>query len=146
MNENTVCDKSADLMYNIKRLCIKIHRTFGFGLLENAYRKLLVALLKKEGYEVLEEVPIPISFENVKIENAFRADIIVNNSIIIELKAVEELNKSHFLQLATYLQLSDIPQGLLVNFHSPDIFKGMFTTDLNELRKKYSPYNYGKIF
>lgn len=116
------------------------------GLLENAYRKLLVALLKKEGYEVLEEVPIPISFENVRIENAFRADIIVNNSIIIELKAVEELNKSHFLQLATYLQLSDIPQGLLVNFHSPDIFKGMFTTDLNELRKKYSPYNYGKVF
>lgn len=94
---------------------------------------------------MLEEVPIPISFENVRIENAFRADIIVNNSIIIELKAVEELNKSHFLQLATYLQLSDIPQGLLVNFHS-DIFKGMFTTDLNELRKKYSPYNYGKVF
>ncbi len=127
----------SSMIYDIKGMCIRIHKALGAGLLESAYKKALVVLLKKSGYKVIEEAGIDIKFEDVEITNAFRADLIVNDMLIIELKAVEKLEKPHFLQFGTYLQLSGIPYGLLVNFHSKDIFQGMYTASLQKLRELY---------
>lgn len=105
---------------------IEIHRGIGPGLLESVYEKLLCYELGKLGLTVEEQVPIPVIYDNKKFtEIGFRADIIVNNQVLIEIKSVEGLAPVHFKQVLTYLRLTDLRIGLLINFNEKILMKGV---------------------
>lgn len=93
-----------------------IHRELGPGLLESAYEEALVYLLTKDGISIERQKQIPIKIENHSIECGFRADLVIENQIICELKSVEKLIPIHEAQLMTYLRLSGLKIGLLMNF------------------------------
>ena len=95
---------------------IEIHRRLGPGLLESVYRKVLAYELRKSGFEVEEEWPIPVEWDEVRLEVGFRADLIVNSSVLVELKSLEKLAPVHKKMLLTYLRISDKRVGLLINF------------------------------
>lgn len=96
---------------------IHVHKTLGPGLLESVYESCLFHRLVKAGLNVRQEQPIPVVFEEVKLECGYRADIIVEGKLIIEVKAVEALNDIHKAQVLTYLRLTNIKLGLLMNFN-----------------------------
>ena len=95
---------------------IKLHQTLGPGLLETVYETILARKLEQAGLEVQRQVPIPIVFEGMSFDEGFRADLIVNNLVIVELKSVEKLPPSHKKQLLTYLKLTGLKLGYLLNF------------------------------
>ena len=97
--------------------CIKIHKRLGPGLFESVYEEVLSYELANRGFEVHRQVAIPVIYEEVIFDKGFRADIIVNRKVIIELKSVEELKPVHYKQLLTYLKLGDKRVGLLINFN-----------------------------
>ncbi len=97
--------------------CYKIHKTLGPGLLESVYLEILIHELKKAGLKAEKEVGIPVHYEDVKLDLGFRADLIVGNLVIIELKAVEKVLPVHKKQLMTYLRLTGLKLGLVVNFN-----------------------------
>ena len=96
----------------------KIHTKLGPGLLESAYRTLMVYELRKRGFEVAFEVPVPVVYEEVKLDAGYRLDLLVNQCVIVEIKAVEKLIPVHDAQLLTYLKLTNIRLGLLINFNT----------------------------
>jgi GxxExxY protein len=93
-----------------------VHKKFGPGLLESAYEEALIYLLEKEGLTVERQKVIPIKIDDLVISSGFRADIIVENSLICEIKSIEKMAPIHEAQLLTYLRLSNIKTGLLINF------------------------------
>lgn len=95
---------------------ITVHRQLGPGLLESVYEVVLAYELVKQGLEVKRQVPIPIKYQNIRFDEAFRADLVINEKVIVELKSLEEISKSHRKQLQTYLKLSDKKLGFLLNF------------------------------
>lgn len=95
---------------------IKIHQALGPGLLESAYERILVYELRKRGYSVETQVSVPLRYEDIQIDEGFRADIIVNGLVLVELKSVEKLSPVHKKQVLTYLKLTGIRLGLLINF------------------------------
>ena len=103
----------------------QVHRELGPGLLESVYEKCLIYELKEAGLNVATQVFIPIKYKNLRIDNALRIDILINNKIIIELKAVNELADIHTAQLLSYLKLTNNTLGLLINFNVPIIKKGI---------------------
>lgn len=98
---------------------IKVHTKLGPGLLESVYQRALAYELTKRGLTVETEKPIMFHYEELVFDEGFRADIIVNGSLIIELKSVEKLAPVHSKQLLTYLRLSELKLGLLINFGEP---------------------------
>jgi len=111
MNENEIAREVVDAAY-------KIHTRLGPGLLESVYQCVLEYELGKRGLQVKAEQPIPVVYEDVHLEVGFRADLIVENKVIIELKSVETVHPVHKKQLLTYLRLADKRLGLLINFGS----------------------------
>ena len=97
-------------------VAIQIHRKLGPGLFESVYQAVLAYELRKRGLRVEEEVPIPVVWEEVKLEVGFRADMIVEDAVILELKSVETVHPVHKKKLLTYLRLADKRLGLLINF------------------------------
>jgi len=95
---------------------IETHRRLGPGLLESVYRKILAYELRKRGFEVLEEWPIAVVWDDMPSEIGFRADLIVNAVVLVELKSIEKLAPVHNKILLTYLRLADKRVGLLINF------------------------------
>lgn len=95
----------------------KIHTTLGPGLLESVYEVVLVHELELRGLEVVYQQAIPVVYEGVKLELGFRADIIVDRKVVIEVKSVESIAPVHAKQLRTYLRLMDLRLGLLINFN-----------------------------
>ena len=104
---------------------IKIHRVLGPGLLESVYRAALAFELQKLGLRVAVERPIPAVYENIHLELGFRADIIVENKVIIETKSVEALAPIHGKVLLTYLRLADVRLGMLINFNTVMVKDGI---------------------
>jgi len=96
---------------------IEVHRVLGPGLLESAYEECLAWELTAAGLTVKRQVPLPVVYKAVKLECGYRLDLVVNEQLIIELKTVEKLLTIHEAQLLTYLKLSGIKKGLLLNFH-----------------------------
>ncbi len=96
---------------------LKVHKLLGPGLLESVYRAALAFELKKHGLRVAGERAIPAVYEDVYLELGFRADIVVENKVIIETKSVEALAPIHGKVLLTYLRLADVRLGLLINFN-----------------------------
>ena len=109
----------------IVNLCLKIHKTLGPGLLESVYEEILVYELKKSGLEVLRQKGIPVIYETVKLDIGFKADLIIESKLILELKSVETVLPVHKKQLLTYLRLTKIKLGLLVNFNENLIKNGI---------------------
>ena len=97
-------------------VAMNIHRRLGPGLLESVYQKVLAYELRKRGLGVTEEQPIPVVWDDVTLEIGFRADLIVNGMVIVELKSVENISRVHKKILLTYLRLADKRVGLLINF------------------------------
>lgn len=96
---------------------IKIHKVLGPGLLESVYSAALAYELKKRGLEVVIEQPIPVIYEAVKLEVGFRADLIVENKVVVEIKSIEAIAPVHGKILLTYLRLTNKKLGLLINFN-----------------------------
>ena len=101
-----------------------VHREFGPGLLESAYRDCMVLELTLRGMAVERELNLPITFRGTTLPNAYRVDLLINKTFLIELKAVESLQPIHRVQLNTYLKLLRLPLGLLINFNVPLIKDG----------------------
>jgi GxxExxY protein len=96
---------------------IEVHRNLGPGLLESAYRECLRYELLQRGYEVLQEVPLPLIYKGMKLDCGYRLDILVNDAVIVEIKSVESLAPIHEAQLLSYLKISGGKIGLLLNFN-----------------------------
>lgn len=111
------------LIYNVKNVCMSIHKEFGPGLLENAYQQILKIKLLEKGYDVKTEVPCDIQVDGMTIKSAYRIDMIVNDCLIVELKTVNKILPVHHRQLATYMTLAKKEVGLLVNFYCNDLFE-----------------------
>ena len=105
-------------------LSIKMHRDLGPGLLESVYETVLAGKLAKLGYSVDRQRPVDIEFEDMRFEAAFRIDLLVNATLLIEIKSVESLNAAHAKQLLTYLRLTKQPLGLLINFGGATLREG----------------------
>lgn len=104
---------------------LKIHKALGPGLLESVYQSVLTYELRSRGLRVQAEVSIPVVYESVKLETAFRADLIVDGCLLVELKSVEQITPVHKKQVLTYLRLTEIKLGLLVNFNEELIKNGI---------------------
>lgn len=98
-------------------LAIKVHKALGPGLLESAYKECLYYEIKKAGLQVEKEKPMPLIYEEVKLDIGFRIDLFVENKLVIDTKSVEALNDVHTAQVITYLKLSKSKLGLLINFN-----------------------------
>ena len=98
-------------------LCFKVHTAFGPGLLESEYKECLFYELIKKGFKVEKEFPIPIVYEEIKLDYGYRLDLLIEDILVIELKTVEALNEVHVAQLLTYLKLGGYKLGLLINFN-----------------------------
>jgi len=105
--------------------CYRIHSQLGPGLFESVYEKILVIELEKAGLKVFSQVTIPVIWDNIQIDQGFRADLIVNYKVIIEIKSVEAISPVHHKQLLTYLRLTDMKLGLLINFNEKLIKEGI---------------------
>ena len=118
MTENEIAKIIVDSAYHV-------HRKLGPGLLESVYEVILAHELKKRGLEVERQVPVAIVFEGIKFDEGFRADIIVEDKVFVELKSIEKVMPVHKKQLVTYLRLADKRLGLLINFGSELIRNGI---------------------
>ncbi len=115
-----------EITYQIRGAIFNVYNALGPGLLESVYQVTLIYELKKRGLDVKSELPLPVFYDDVKMDVGFRIDLLVNDLVIIEIKSVEELAKVHHKQLITYLKLSGKPIGILVNFNCDNIDKNIF--------------------
>ncbi|SHL28463.1 GxxExxY protein [Chryseobacterium polytrichastri] len=111
---------------------MKIHRKLGIGLFENVYERCLIHELKNKGMNVESQKDICVNYEGLVIEKAFRVDLLIENKVIIEIKAVQDINDYHFFQLLNYLRIADMKLGMILNFHST-LFKNGVRRVVNKL-------------
>ena len=109
----------------IIKLAMKVHTKPGAGLLESVYQECLRYELSKAGFQVEKEKPYPLLYEELKFDLGFRADLVIEDKIIVECKCVEALHEVHKAQLLTYLRLADCKLGLLFNFKTLQLRNGM---------------------
>ena len=110
MGENEIAQKILDAAF-------RIHRELGPGLLESVYEAILARELTRHGLSVVRQQPIPIRFEDMQFDEGFRADLVINGCVIVELKSVDKLQPVHGKQVLTYLKLMKFKLGLLINFN-----------------------------
>ena len=127
MKENRIATLIVDAVF-------KVHTKLGPGLLESVYEVALAYELEKKGLSIKRQVPVPIKYDDLVFDEGFRADVIVDKSVIVELKSVELIAPVHKKQLLTYLRLTDKRLGLLINFGAPLIKQGIFRI-VNGLRE-----------
>lgn len=118
MNENEISKIIVDC-------CFKVHNQLGPGLLESVYEEVLSYELIKRGLKIERQKGIPVLYDDIKMELGFRADIIVENKVIIELKSIDAIAPVHSKQLLTYLKLTGLKLGLLINFNEALIKDGI---------------------
>lgn len=113
------------LTYNVIGCAMEVHRELGPGLLESAYEECLFFVLHQKGMVVQRQVPIPLNFRGVKLDCGYRADLIVERKLILEIKAVELIKDIHVAQVLPYLKISKLNTGLLINFNTPVLKNGI---------------------
>ncbi|HBE18891.1 MAG TPA: GxxExxY protein [Cyanobacteria bacterium UBA11149] len=118
MNEN-------ELSNAIIGLAMRVHTALGPGLLESTYEACLEYEINKAGFKVEQQKPLPLIYKDVELECGYRVDLIVENKLILEIKAVESLHPIHSTQLLTYLKLSKCKLGLLINFNLTHLKDGI---------------------
>ncbi len=106
------------ISYTVIGLAIEVHRQLGPGLLESAYQQCLFYEIKKAGLKVEKEITLPIIYKEIKLDQGYRIDLLVEDKLVIELKTVENYTSVHFAQILTYLKLGNYPLGLLINYNS----------------------------
>ncbi|MCK4983309.1 MAG: GxxExxY protein [Victivallaceae bacterium] len=124
-----------ELSKDIVDAAIKIHRALGAGLLESVYEVVLAHELESRGMFVRRQVPIAIDYNGIVFEEGFKADVIINNKVILELKSVEEIKPVHKKQLQTYLKLTGCKLGFLLNFNT-SLMKDGITRCVNGLKEE----------
>ena len=97
---------------------LKVHRQLGAGLLESAYEECLYYELQKSGLLIEKQKPMPLIYDDIKLDIGYRIDLLVERKVVVEIKSVESLNEIHIAQALTYLKLSNCKLGLLINFNS----------------------------
>ena len=118
MDENAIAKEIVDAAF-------RIHTALGPGLLESVYHTVLAYELGRRGLRVVSQQSIPVVYENLRIDTGFRADLVVEDRVIVEIKSVESLAPVHHKQLLTHLRLADKRLGLLINFNVPMIKNGI---------------------
>ncbi len=113
------------LSYKIVGCAIEVHKELGPGLLESVYEKCLRRELELKGYKVKQQINVPVEYKGISLDVDLRLDLLVNDIIIVELKAIENILPVHEAQLLTYMKLLKKPQGLLINFFTDNITKSM---------------------
>lgn len=119
MSENEISRIIVDVAY-------KIHIKLGPGLLESVYEAIMCHELIKRGLKVERQKPIPVIWDEIYLDIGFRSDLIVEDKVIVELKSVETLSKVHSKQILTYLKITDMKLGLLINFNEALIRDGIY--------------------
>ena len=114
-----------DLSYKIIGCAIEVHKQLGPGLLESVYEKCLKHELISSGFKVRQQVRVPVHYKGINMDSELRLDLLVNDTIVVELKTVEYVLPVHEAQLMTYMKLLEKPQGLLINFFTDNITKSM---------------------
>ena len=114
-----------ELSTKIIGCAIEVHKQLGPGLLESAYQECLAYELKQNGLQVTKEIPMPIVYKEVKLNHGYRMDLLVENTVVIEIKSVEAITDVHEAQLLTYLKLGNYKLGLILNFHVNVMRKGI---------------------
>jgi GxxExxY protein len=122
---NQTSRPSQDLTYRIIGLAMRVHSRLGPGLLESVYHQCLCHELSRADIPFDQQVRLPIRYDDIEIESGYRADIIVRDEVILELKAVEQISPLHEAQLLIYLRLSSCPVGLLINFNTISLTDGI---------------------
>lgn len=128
-----------NLSYEITGCAIKVHQELGVGLLESVYEQCLIYELERSGYTVQQQVIIPVVYDELVFDTTLRLDLLVNDTIVVELKTVEMILPIHEAQLLTYMKLLKKPQGLLINFYTENITKSM-KPFINEYFKKLDDF------
>lgn len=114
-----------DITKEVIGCAIEVHRELGPGLLESAYEACLCFVLNEHKISVKRQVPIPLTFHGMKLNCGYRADLIIENKVILEIKAIEAINDIHVAQLLTYLKLTKMKTGLIINFNVPVLKQGI---------------------
>lgn len=125
--------KENEISFHIRKCIFSVYNELGPGLLEKVYEKALAYELENNGLAIRTQVPMALKFKGSIIESGFIADLIVEDKVIIEIKAVAELGNIHHQQLLTYLKLTDLKLGILVNFNTDYISKSIFRKINGEL-------------
>lgn len=115
-----------EISYQIRGCIFKVYNNLGPGLLESAYEAALAYELNKAGLHYATQVALPMIYESLRLDIGYRLDILIENKVIIEIKSVETLLNVHHKQVITYLKLSGLKLGLLVNFNCDNISKSIF--------------------
>lgn len=115
-----------DVSYILRGCIFKVYNKLGPGLLESAYQSALVFEVQAAGLKVEAQVPLPMIYEGARVNVGYRLDLLIHDLVIVEIKSVEALQDVHHQQLITYLKLSGLKLGLLVNFNTVDIAKSIF--------------------
>ena len=118
--------KEADLTDRILNICFRVHTALGPGLLESVYEECICNSLQKEKITFQRQKPVPIIFEGQSISTPLKLDIVVEDKVILELKSVKEINNIFFAQLHTYMKLSNVEVGLLINFNVSSLKDGIY--------------------
>ncbi len=118
MTENEISKIIVDVSY-------RIHTRLGPGLLESVYEAILHHELIKKGLKVERQKPIPVIWDDIYLDIGFRSDLIIENKVIVEIKSVEKLSNAHLKQLLTYIKITDLKLGLLINFNEALIKDGI---------------------
>ena len=115
-------NKNYNFFSDITGVAMKVHNKYHSGLLESAYESALKYLLEQQGFKVERQVELPIYWDDVKLDQKYRMDLVVNDDIIVELKAVNFVDKEHRKQLFNYMNLTHFPYGMLINFGPNGLF------------------------
>jgi GxxExxY protein len=114
-----------ELSNKVIGIALKVHSNLGPGLLESAYQECLFYEIKKAGFSVEKEKPMPLIYEEVKLDCGYRVDLLIENKLVIEIKSVDALNNVHLAQTLTYLKLGNFKLGLLINFNVAHLKNGI---------------------
>lgn len=125
LNNEHAVERVNSLTESIIGCAIEVHRAIGPGLLESAYEECLCYELAQNGLSFQRQVPLPVIYKGVKLDCGYKLDIIVENAVIIELKAVDRIIAIHEAQLLSYLRMLDLRVGLILNFHSSVLKDGI---------------------
>ena len=113
------------LAYEIVGCAIEVHKQLGAGLLEGVYESCFCHELQSRGFQIVRQMTLPVIYKNIEVQAELRLDVMVNDCVIVELKAVELIHPIHEAQLLTYMKLLKKPKGLLINFHTDNITRSI---------------------
>jgi GxxExxY protein len=135
-NEIADCIESATTAQIVDAAALKLHDRLGPGLLESVYQTLLSRDLQSRGLRIVSQRSIPLEFEGIRFEQGLKLDLLVNDSVVVELKSVERLAPIHSKQVLTYLRLLNLRVGLLINFGAPTLKSGLHRIWNNKFRNE----------